>query len=243
MKGLRKFKALDRTRHNPAIGSCYGKEAPLNRLLIVGMSHYGGKYVTSPDFTYHIVEAVIKGERRIPYFTKIARLFRDSDERPYSPQSFYPCVAFYNFLPDEFRIRQHVQEDQWLNPDAQKFFFRVLDYVQPKRVLITGEKLWRALPSCLPGRNRGRRVREDGTGLFVPFGGDDRECCWYAVKGSADCLVGAITHPSTRKFNQHRDEIRRWIQRFMTWTSRVPPTVPGANAQSSSQQPRGERCR
>jgi len=225
MTGLRKFKVLDPNRHNAAVGSCYGEEFSLGRLLIVGMSHYGGEYVKSAEFTHNIVKAVIKGERRISYYTKIARLFRDTKGRPYSPKDFYPCVAFYNFLPDEFTLRQHVEEYQWLNPDAQKFFFRVVDYVKPRRVLITGEKLWRALPSRLPGKNGKRRVCEDGTDLYVPFGGDDRECCWYTVEGAEDCLVGAITHPSTPKFNQNHAAISRWIQQFMRWNKRVPPTA------------------
>jgi len=230
MNGLRKFKALDPNRHNPAIGSCYGEGLNIGRLLIVGMSHYGGEYVKLAEFTHDIVGEVIGGERKIPYFTKIARLFCDDKGRPYSAQDFYSRVAFYNFLPDEFKVRQRVEKEQWLNADAQQFFFRVVDYVRPQRVLITGEQLWRAIPSRLPGPHGTRRVRDDGSDLFVPFGGDDRECCWYSVEGEEDCLIGAITHPSTRKFNQNRAEICRWIQRFMTWTTRVPPTVPGANA-------------
>jgi hypothetical protein len=230
MNGLRKFKALDPNRHNPAIGSCYGKEPSLGRLLIVGMSHYGGEHVRLAKFTHDIVGEVINCERRISYFTKVAGLFHDADGLPYTARDFYPLVAFYNYLPDVFRVQQRVEKEQWRNPDAQQFFFRVVDYVKPQRVLITGENLWRALPSRLPGQHGTKRVNDDGSGLFVPFGGDDRECCWYSVEGGEDCLIGAITHPSTRKFNQNRAEICRWIQRFMTWTTRVPPTVPGANA-------------
>jgi hypothetical protein len=186
------------------------------------MSHYGGEYVKSAEFTHDIVGKVIKG-KKIAYFTKVAGLFCDTNGDPYSPRDFYSCVAFYNFLSDEFKVRQHVDEDQWLNRDAQKFFFRVMDYVKPRRVLITGEKLWRAIPSCLPGAHGTRRVRDDGSDLFVLFGGDERECCWYRVKGAEDCLVGAITHPSTRKFNKNHSEICTWVQQFMTWEKRVGP--------------------
>lgn len=221
MTGLRRFKALDPARHNVAIGDCYGKDAEMGRLLIVGMSHYGGDFVRWNRFTQAIVSQVISGERRIRYFTSIARLFCDTDGNPYSPRDFFRFVAFYNFLPEEYQLRQHVETEQWLNPDTQRFFFRVLDYVKPQRVLITGEQLWRALPCRIPGSKPIERVREDGTDLFVPFGGDDRECCWYSVEGADDCLVGAITHPSTRKFIQHRAEIRDWVRRFMTWTKRV----------------------
>jgi hypothetical protein len=79
-------------------------------------------------------------------------------------------VALYNFLQDVFRVRKRVEKDQWLNRDAQKFFFRVVDWVKPQRVLITGENLWRALPSGIPGAHGARRVREDGTGLHVHSG-------------------------------------------------------------------------
>ena len=222
MTGLRRFRALDPTRHNPAVGKLYGKEPSLGRLLIVGMSHYGGDYVKWARFTHDIVGEVINGERRISYYTKIASLFCDVKERPFSPRDFYTQVAFYNFLPDVFRVGQRVEKEQWLNPDAQRSFFRVVDYVKPQRVLITGEQLWRALPSRIPGAHGARRVREDGTDLYVPFGGDDRECCLYSVEGAEDCLVGAITHPSTKKFNQNRADISDWVQKFMKWTERVP---------------------
>ena len=233
MTGLRRLRILDSSRHNPAVGNLYCSK-PLGRLLIVGLSHYGSESeVKRAGFTQAVVGAVIGG-KRIPYFTKISRLFSDSNGHPYLPCDFYPLVAFYNFLPYVFRVRQRVEEDQWLNPDAQPFFFRVIDYVQPHRVLITGEQLWRALPSRLPGAQGARRVREDGTGLYVPFGGDDRECCWYSVEGAEDCLVGAITHPSTPKFNLNHAAFGRWVQKFMTWNKRVPPPASAANTLSTS---------
>jgi hypothetical protein len=145
------------------------------------MSHYGGEYVKSAEFTHDVVGEVIKG-KRIAYFTKVAGLFCDTNGDPYSPQDFYSLVAFYNFLPDVFRVRQRVEKEQLLNPDAQHFFFRVVDYVKPQRVLITGENLWRAIPSRLPEAPGMRRVRDDGSGLFVPFGGDDREAAGTALK-------------------------------------------------------------
>jgi hypothetical protein len=135
---------------------------------------------------------------------------------------FIHAELFYNFLPDEFVVRQRVERDQWLNPDAQQFFFKVEDYLKPRRVLITGEQLWRALPSSLPGAQEAKRVCTVGTDLFVPFGGDDRECCWYSVQDAEDCLVGAITHSSTRQFNQNRANVRDWVQQFMKWTTRNP---------------------
>jgi hypothetical protein len=166
MTGLRRLRILDSSRHNPAVGNLYGRK-PLGKLLIVGLSHYGSESeVKGAGFTQAVVGAVIGG-KRIPYFTKIARLFSDSNGHPYLPCDFYPLVAFYNFLPYVFRVRQRVEEDQWLNPDAQPFFFRVIDYVQPHRVLITGEQLWRALPSRLPERKeRGEYARMEPAFTF-----------------------------------------------------------------------------
>jgi hypothetical protein len=136
MTGLRKLRILDPSRHNPAVGILYGSK-PLGRLLIVGLSHYGSESeVKGAGFTQAVAGAVIDG-KRIPYFTKIATLFCDSGGRQYSPSEFYSSVAFYNFLPDVFRVRQRVEKNQLLNPDAQRFFFRVVDYVKPERILIT----------------------------------------------------------------------------------------------------------
>jgi hypothetical protein len=216
MTGLRTLTSLDPNRHNPAVGIYYGRESLIGRVLIVGMLHYGGAYVRSASFTHDIIGELIKSERRIPYFTKVAGLFRNGEERPYAPQDFYSRVALYNFSPDEFVVRQRVKRDQWLNADAQRFFLRVLDHVKPKRVLITGEQLRRALPPRLPGALGKKRVREDGPGLYVPFRGEDRE-------------VGAITHPSTKKFNQNRSAIARSIQQFMTLDKRVPSTASSTN--------------
>ena len=44
------------------------------------------------------------------------------------------------------------------------------------------------------------------------------------VKGAGftQAVVGAVTHPSTRKFNQNRADISNWVREFMTWTKRVP---------------------
>ena len=93
----------------------------------MGLSHYGSESeVKGAEFTQKVVGTVIDG-KRIPYFTKIATLFCDSRGRQYSPPEFYSRVAFCNFLPDVFRVRQRVDEKQLLNPDAQKFFFRVVD--------------------------------------------------------------------------------------------------------------------
>lgn len=221
MTGLRKFKVLDHRRHNPAVGILYESGSPLGRLLIVGMSHYGGDHVKRPQFTHDLLTEVIAGKRRIPYFTKIAGLFRDSNGRPYSPTDFYSSVAFYNFMPGVFKVRQAPTKGQWLDSKTQEFFFRVVDELKPERILVTGEQLWRALPSRLPGSDGVKRVCEDGTGLDVQFAGKDAECCWYTVNGAADCMVGAITHPSTRKFTKNRKDIGDWLRQFMTWTTRT----------------------
>lgn len=227
MTGLQELRIFDDKRHNPAIGKCFG-ETSLGRLLIVGMSHYGEAHdVRSPRFTHMIVGEVIEGKRRVPYFTKIARLFNDNHGEPYSPAEFYSAIAFYNFMPDVFKKREHVMESQLLNPDAQRFLFKVVDALRPNRVLVTGEKLWRALPS--KDLDDAGRSRDSGelTGPDVQFGGDDKQCCWYRVKGAECCLVGAITHPSTAKFNRNRSEIAEWVGTFMACEKGA--SVHGAN--------------
>jgi hypothetical protein len=215
MTGLQKLKIFDDKRHNPAVGNSFGK-TPLGRFLLVGMSHYGDeRNVSWPGFTHMIVSQVIEGKRRIPYFTKIACLFNDDGGKPYSPAKFYSAVAFYNFLPNVFKKREQVTKGQWLNRDAQRFFFRILDEFRPERVLVTGEKLWSVLPSKDLDRGGMSRDTGDLTGPDVLFSCEDPKCCWYRVGGSERCLIGAITHPSTAKFNSNRARIARWVAEFM----------------------------
>jgi hypothetical protein len=222
MTGLQKLKIFDEKRHNPAVGYSYGR-TPLGRFLVVGMSHYGDECdVRWPGFTHMIVSEVIEGKRKISYFTKIASLFTDDDGEPYTPAKFYSAIAFYNFLPDVFEKREKVDDSQWLNSDAQRFFFRVVDALKPERVLVTGEKLWRTLPSKDLDDSGMSRDSGDLTGPDVLFGGDDRQCCWYRVKGADCCLVGAISHPSTAKFNRNRNEIVEWVRKFMACKKGVP---------------------
>jgi hypothetical protein len=150
MTGLQGLKVLDDKRHNPAVGSRYGG-TPLGRLLVVGLSHYGDEGdVRWPGFTHMIVGEVIEGKRKIPYFTKIAKLFRDDNGDAYSVKEFYPAVAFYNFLPDHFeRPRQMTTQEQSKHPEAQRFLFKVIDELRPDHLIVTSENFWRLLPHSI----------------------------------------------------------------------------------------------
>jgi hypothetical protein len=216
MKGLQKLRILDDKRHNPAVGSQYGR-TPLGRLLVVGMSHYGDEGdVRWPGFTHMIVGEVIEGKRKIPYFTKIAKLFRDDNGDAYSVKEFYPAVAFYNFLPDHFkRPRQMTTQEQCKHPEAQRFLFKVIDELRPDHLIVTSENLWRLFPRFHPDDPKVSRVSEDSSGLRVQFNSVERECFWYLRADGGHCLVGAITHPSAAKFNSVREELVEWIADFI----------------------------
>lgn len=214
MTGLQELKILDQSRHNPAVGISYGNTS-LGCLLVVGMSHYGDSdEVQRADFTWKVVNAVIGG-KKIAYFTKIATLFRRPGGGRWTPEEFYSSIAFYNYLPEVYEVREPVSGNRWSDERLWRFFFAVIDQLKPDRVLVTGEKLWRGLASRDPDRSYESRDTGDETGPKVAFGGEDPKCCWYRVKGGGFCLVGAITHPSTAKFNKSRGNIAEWVGRFM----------------------------
>jgi hypothetical protein len=216
MTGLREFKALDNKRHNPAVGIEFGQTV-LGKLLIVGLSHYGNEdELRQPDFTHNLVEKVIKGELKIRYFTKIAKLFRNEVGKPYSPAEFYSRIAFYNYLPYPFGGPKEPYEDQLANEVKRGFFFKVLDYYKPDRVLVTGERLWRRFVSKRHDHSVLPEIRCTDLHLLFKCEGDE-VCCLYPRRDGGTTLVGAITHPSTAKFNQsqNRTEIVKWIDKFM----------------------------
>lgn len=214
MIGLREFRALDNKRHNPAVGIEYGQTA-LGKLLIVGLSHYGNEdELRQPNFTHNIVEKVIKGELKIRYFTKIAKLFRNEMGKPYSPTEFYSAIVFYNYLPDVFNRPNESYEKQLTNEAKIGFFFKVLDYYKPERVLVTGVRLW----SCFVSKRNNNFALQyiENTKPRLPFEcADDQFCCLYPRKDGGKTLVGAITHPSTAEFNKNRTKIVKWIGKFM----------------------------
>jgi hypothetical protein len=217
MKGLRELNILDDKRHNPAIGVLYG-QTPLGRTLIVGLSHYGSEEeLRQPDFTHNLVEKIINGEWKIPYFTKIAKLFRDDSGEDYSVADFFSAVAFYNYLSDQFaKPRQITSQEQCKRPETQRFLFKVIDALRPDHLIVTGENLWRLLPAYHPGDAELSRVSDDSSNLDIPFESEERECFWYRRADGGYCLVGAITHPSSwLKFNLKRKEIGEWTTKFV----------------------------
>ena len=217
MTGLQKLRIFDDKRHNPAVGSCYGRTL-LGRLLVVGMSHYGDEGdVRWPGFTHMIVGEVIEGKRKIPYFTKIASLFRSDSGDSFLVPEFYSAIAFYNFLPDHFvRPRQMTTQEQCKHPETQRFLFKVIDLLTPDHMIVTGENLWRLLPAYHPDDSEISRVSDDSSNLDIPFESKETECFWYRRADGGYCLVGAITHPSSwRKFSEKREEIGEWTAKFI----------------------------
>ena len=217
MTKLQEFKALDTWRHNPAIGCNFGK-SNLCRLLIVGLSHYSpnADQIRDPKFTHNLLDEVIRGDVKIPYFSKIASLFQDPNGQLYSPAEFYPLVAFYNYLPDHFKDpKLPIREDLYTTESTVEFFYMVLKEIKPTHVLITGKSLWRMLPSTpqpKPEKN-----------LKLPLSGnlhaDERHAWWYPTGGDNHALVAGIYHPSSFSFNAK--EIRQWTPNFLRYSEKA----------------------
>jgi len=215
--GLRRFKALDEKRHNPAVGRLYGKTL-LGKTLIVGLSHYGNEEeLRQPQFTHDLIESVIGGQLKIRYFAKLAKLFRNDNGDIFCVKDFYQAVAFYNFLPDHFaRPRQATTQAQCKHAETQRFLFKAIDRLRPNHLIVTSENLWRLLPAFHPDDDKTSRVSDDPSNLHIPFNSAETECFWYRRKDGGYCLVGAITHPSAAKFNKVRGRIAKWAAQFIT---------------------------
>lgn len=226
MEGLRELVCLDPTRSNPAVGILYGRNQ-WGKLLIIGESHYGGESWAQPDATHNRIQALIDG-RRCTYFTKLAHLF-DKEVA-----EFYSRVAFYNFKSLSLDCPgQRVSPEGFKGDADQRYLFRVIDELLPDYVVVTSVRLWHVLPTQHPDAPENVwRVTDDCSDLFVSFARPEeseeekrrsKECFWYRRADGDCCLVGAIPHPRSAKFNKG---LARWMKGFIARGKTKPAVLP-----------------
>jgi hypothetical protein len=83
-------------QHIPWCGSNYGKGIEGRRVCIVGYSHYKDNGELDTDgFTVGVLEDVIRGARRIAFFTQIKNYFAFKEHG-----EFWNRVLFFNYVLD-----------------------------------------------------------------------------------------------------------------------------------------------
>jgi diadenosine tetraphosphatase ApaH/serine/threonine PP2A family protein phosphatase len=114
------------------------------RVAVVGYSHYEGEdEPDGDDFTTSVVQRVISGEYRLPFFTNIRNYFGADDHA-----SFWPRVLFFNYLPDyiggrdkKFEAGSPAQIER-----AQQRFKCLIRRYEPHKVIAFSKKAWTAFP-------------------------------------------------------------------------------------------------
>lgn len=164
------------------------------RVLVLGESHYGGPECDYPEFTQHIVkrncfESPKRGQRKDPYFTKIAVLLcglqsRDalSDQRK---QQLWDEIAFFNYVDLLPSRKVRPSKEQWER--AHLHFEQRLSELSPHAIIVTGKELWTNLPR--PCSNYSIRI---------PNGKEVEVRQFRCADTAAPASAIMIQHPSSR---------------------------------------------
>lgn len=204
----------------PWVGDRYRQANPGLRLLIVGESHHhNGPTKDREDLTRNLIKCVLNGSR-ISFYTKVAQLFGES------PTAFYQHVAFYNYLQEVMEgPRVSVDDSRRKDPTDSLLFIKVLQKIQPERVLVLGKTNWRYLPSSHPEDKAHSLCTESDLPLQLRGTLDpcEKNAYWYRTSPGKWALVGAIAHPSSAGFSSR--EWRGWINSFMEYRGDPPATA------------------
>jgi len=136
----------------PWKGRRYAEGFRGRKLLILGEAHYcyrdrDGQIVADlgRDFTADCVRARVAG---VDPGTNFWRFIEKAVGGPAAdPASFWPAVAFYNYVqrPIQHGPRVAPTRDMWA--DAAPAFLTILNRLRPDRLLVCGMRLWHHMPA------------------------------------------------------------------------------------------------
>lgn len=164
----------------PWIGCNYGTS--INRLLILGESHYGSTSM-SGNSTKVLTQQYVDGVWTHRFWTNIMQVVNGQPYWEIDRAEFWGRVAFYNY------VQQPVAEMAGIAPTPEMFiaskeaFLSVLDRVTPKGILVLSKRLWENLPS------------EGTRGQDIHCGEVERETWIYPFNGG-EALATWLPHPS-----------------------------------------------
>ncbi len=140
--------------HLPWRGCQYG-QLDGQKIAVVGYSHWldaGDR--DHPDVTRDVIECVMEDREwaNIAFFRQIRDYFGYSTHR-----DFWPCVAFFNFLPDcvgdEAERYRHGTEQQIER--GRERFPRLLNELKPAKVFVFTRRYWALRPHNLDDLDEG----------------------------------------------------------------------------------------
>ena len=178
-----------------------------HRVLIIGESHHSKEQEARPELTREEVEKwkTSKYRSRVPW--GLPKLF--SMDKP----EFWNSVVYYNYLQTGFAVDGPAESGS--DPVSSEAFQKVLDQIQPSRILVLGKDTWRKLPGA-PGTIFQSPVNEPALPLEAEFGAVDPvddHAMWFAYRPAGYALAMPIVHPASQHFSigHVRPAVERWL--------------------------------
>jgi hypothetical protein len=197
----------------PYVGPEYAQAT--QRLLVLGESHYEPRHLGIPEreLTRRVVGDALERRQQHRFLTSVASAVTGTFT---PPGTFWPQVAFYNFV-QEFAgsgPRQRPREGSWA--DAVPAFCRVLGVLRPDLVLICGRQLWQHVARQPAISDHPEVAANDERTRSRVFYGD----------GDWSCVGGMIHHPASFGFRA-----LEWYPRVRRYKDRA--TAHAANRSTS----------
>jgi hypothetical protein len=170
-------------------------------IAIVGYSHHlKGGDVDCKSLTRDVVRDVIKGKKKLSFFTSIQNYFGYNN-----PKDFWTRVLFFNFLPDcigdsDNKYGKGSDEQHRLAQDRVR---RILSKERPDKVFVFTTKAWQKFPNT---------IENVGDQPCTPLFPGSPEPSWGIYEmGSHRVLVCGFRHPQYAK----GQNIKRQVEAFL----------------------------
>jgi hypothetical protein len=170
-------------------------------IAIVGYSHHlKGGDVDCKSLTRDVVRDVIKGKKKLSFFTSIQNYFGYNN-----PKDFWTRVLFFNFLPDcigdsDNKYGKGSDEQHRLAQDRVR---RILSKERPNKVFVFTTKGWQKFPNT---------IENVGDQPCTPLFPGSPEPSWGIYEmGSHRVLVCGFRHPQYAK----GQNIKRQVEAFL----------------------------
>ena len=187
---------------DPWRGELYGRPNDLglpSRLLILGVSHYGGPEKNYRSLTEEVIKDLWRGYRQ-RYFTGVQKAVL-GPSKEVGAKDFWQSVAFYNFIQRLVGEKPRDPPTSHMWEEAAAPFRKILNRLEPTYMIATGFDLWDHLPG---DEDFWSDAPEDEVATIRKLVPDRFKTCkqerqgWLGRyrHGSGKCLVVKIQHPS-----------------------------------------------
>lgn len=140
-----------KVKFHPWVGNNYKNED--KRLLILGESHYGVKESECTDddkkkFTNTLIKNYCLGDykgRSKRYWTNIMQSVKGKLHNEIDKTEFWSEVSFYNYIQKFVGETPKTAPTPEMWKEAEEPFFEVLEFLQPKHILVLSKRLWQQM--------------------------------------------------------------------------------------------------